>query len=260
MCVDKTFKGGYGRIFLTTTNMSDIQEYFLFLTKINIFDNKIELLIFLGIVLIISIILIILGVTYDRKKIKKLDPIFKSKGLIFGKLKPPYTFRNDIRIPSRKLWNKGILSFPIKSRLNRNLLIFKWQSGGSSYLDYLNYSWVFSYRIEGRSLPVFILKPKKLFLDNEKTAVHIDKSFDEKYLFVSTGKYDEEDEKKIKNIFKDINLQTIIFSNLPICIECNGVEIFYYRENDKSKLEIVPQILDDITELHNKIKEIKRDI
>ena len=130
MCVDKTFKRGYGRIFLTTTNMSDIQEYFLFLTKINIFDNKIELLIFLGIVLIISIILIILGVTYDRKKIKKLDPIFKSKGLIFGKLKPPYTFRNDIRIPSRKLWNKGILSFPIKSRLNRNLLIFKWQSGG----------------------------------------------------------------------------------------------------------------------------------
>ena len=79
-------------------------------------------------------------------------------------------------------------------------------------------------------------------------------------LFVSTGKYDEEDEKKIKNIFKDINLQTIIFSNLPICIECNGVEIFYYRENDKSSLEIVPQILDDITELHNKIKEIKRDI
>ena len=89
MCVDKTFKGGYGRIFLTITNMSDIQEYFLFLTKINIFDNKIELLIFLGIVLTISIILIILGVTYDRKKIKKLDPIFKSKGLIFGKLKPP---------------------------------------------------------------------------------------------------------------------------------------------------------------------------
>ena len=88
--------------------MSDIQEYFLFLTKINISDNPTELFIFLGIVLII------LGVNYDRKKIKKLDPIFKSKGLIIEKLKPPYTFRNDIRIPSRKLWNKGILSFPIK--------------------------------------------------------------------------------------------------------------------------------------------------
>ena len=116
MCIHKTILRSYGRIFLTKTNMSDIQEYFLFLTKINISDNPIEILIFLGIVLIISIILIILGANYDRKKIKKLDPIFKSKGLIIEKLKPPYTFRNDIRIPSRKLWNKGILSFPIKSK------------------------------------------------------------------------------------------------------------------------------------------------
>ena len=214
----------------------------------------------LGLLFLICIVIFSFAILHDRKELKKINKIFKSKGLVIEKLKPPYTFRNDIRIPSRKLWNKGILSFPIKSRLNRNLLIFKWHSGGSSYLDYLNYSWVFSYRMKGRSLPVFILKPKKLLLDNEKTAVHIDKSFDEKYLFVSTGKYDEEDEKKIKNIFKDINLQTVIFSNLPICIECNGVEIFYYRENDKSKLEIVPQILDDITELHNVIKEIKRDI
>ena len=232
--------------------MSDIQEYFL--TKINISYNPIELLMFSGIVLIITMILIIPFIIFGRKSIKKLDPNFKSKGLIIEKLKPPYTFRNDIRIPSRELWNKGILSFPIKSKLNRNLLIFRWHSGGSYILEALNYSWVFSYRMKDRSLPVFILKPKNVFLNFIKTAIDIDVSFDEKYLLEIPDKCDEV-QKKIIDIFKNINLQTIILSNYPISIECNGVEIFYYKENDKSKLEKVPQILDDITELHNKIKD-----
>ena len=181
----------------------------------------------------------------------------KSKGLIIEKLRPPYTIKYDINIPSRKLFkNKGFLAFPIKSELDKDLLIFKWQSGGlnSSPQDY---SWVFSYKIQETSLPVFILKPKKFFLNLKQTAIQVNKSFDEKYLFESPHKYEEGDEKKIKEIFKNTDLQTIILSYYPICIECNGTEIFYYRKNDSSKLESVPEILIGINELHNKVKEIK---
>ena len=64
----------------------------------------------------------------------------------------------------------------------------------------------------------------------------------------------------IINIFRNIDLQTIILSYNPISIECNGVEVFYYRKDDNSKLELVPEILDEISEIHNKLIEIKNII
>lgn len=211
----------------------------------------------IGLLLLVAVVLVFFGILHDRKILQKINKTFKSKGLIIEKLRPPYTIKYDINIPSRKLFkNKGFLAFPIKSELDKDLLIFKWQSGGlnSSPQDY---SWVFSYKIQETSLPVFILKPKKFFLNLKQTAIQINKSFDEKYLFESPYKYEEGDEKKIKEIFKNTDLQNIILSYYPICIECNGTEIFYYRKNDSSKLELVPEILIGINELHDKVKEIK---
>ena len=211
----------------------------------------------IGLLFLICIVLILFGILYDRKELKKIDKIFKSKGLVIEKLKPPYTFKNNIHIPSRKSLNKGTLAFPIKSELNESLLIFKWAIGRKP--TRVDHTWVFSYKIQDKSLPPFILKPKNFFLNLKKT-IHIKESFDEKYLLEIPGKCDEDGEKKIIDIFKNINLQTMILSNYPISIEYNGVEVFYYRKDDNSKLELVPEILGYISELHNKMLEIKEVI
>ena len=211
----------------------------------------------IGLLFLICIVLILFGHLHDRLELKKIDKIFKSKGLVIEKLKPPYTFKNNIHIPSRKSLNNGTLAFPIKSELDESLLIFKWAIGRKP--TRVDHTWVFSYKIQDKSLPPFILKPKNFFLNLKKT-IHIKESFDEKYLLEIPGKCDEDDEKKIIDIFKNINLQNFILSNYPISIECNGVEVFYYRKDDNSKLDLVPEILDDISEVHNKMLEINRVI
>ena len=212
----------------------------------------------IGLLFLICIVLILFGILYDRKELKKIDKIFKSKGLVIEKLKPPYTFKNNIHIPSRKSLNKGTLAFPIKSELNESLLIFKWAIGRKP--TRVDHTWVFSYKIQDKPLPLFTLSPKNSFLNFKKTAIHVNESFDEKYLLEIPSKCDKDDQKKIIDIFKNIDLQTIILSYNPISIECNGVEVFYYRKDDNSKLELVPEILDEISEIHNKLIEIKKTI
>ena len=212
----------------------------------------------LGLLLLICIVLIPFGILHDRKELKKINKIFKSKGLVIEKLKPPYTFKNKIHIPSRKVLNKGTLAFPIKSESNKSLLIFKWSIGREPGI--VEHTWVFSYKIQDKPLPLFTLNPKKFFLNFKKTAIHVSESFDEKYLLEIPSKCDKDDQKKIIDIFKNIDLQTIILSYNPISIECNGVEVFYYRKDDNSKLELVPEILDEISEIHNKLIEIKKTI
>ena len=212
----------------------------------------------LGLLLLICVVLILFAILYDRKELKKINKIFKSKGLVIEKLKPPYTFKNKIHIPSRKFLNKGTLAFPIKSESNKSLLIFKWAIGREPGI--VDHTWVFSYKIQDKPLPLFTLNPKNFFLNFKKTAIHINESFDEKYLLEIPSKCDKDDQKKIIDIFKNIDLQTIIFSYNPISIECNGVEVFYYRKDDNSKLELVPEILDEISEIHNKLIEIKKTI
>mgnify|MGYP000306331714 CR=1 FL=1 len=212
----------------------------------------------LGLLLLICIVLIPFAILHDRKELKKINKIFKSKGLVIEKLKPPYTFKNKIHIPSRKFLNKGTLAFPIKSESNKSLLIFKWSIGREPGI--VDHTWVFSYKIQDKPLPLFTLNPKNFFLNFKKSAIHVNESFDEKYLLEIPGKCDEDDEKKIIDIFKNINLQNFILSNYPISIECNGVEVFYYRKDDNSELDLVPEILDDISELHNKMIEINRVI
>mgnify|MGYP001440449783 FL=1 len=209
----------------------------------------------LGLLLLICVVLILFAILYDRKELKKINKIFKSKGLVIEKLKPPYTFKNKIHIPSRKFLNKGTLAFPIKSESNKSLLIFKWTIGREHYIEN---TWVFSYKIQDKSLPLFTLNPKKFFLNFKKTAIHVSESFDEKYLLEIPSICDKDDQKKIIDIFRNIDLQTIILSYNPISIECNGVEVFYYRKDDNSKLELVPEILDEISEIHNKLIEIKK--
>ena len=212
----------------------------------------------LGLLLLICVVLILFAILYDRKELKKIHKIFKSKGLVIEKLKPPYTFKNKIHIPSRKVLNKGTLAFPIKSESNKSLLIFKWSIGREPGI--VDHTWVFSYKIQDKPLPLFTLKPKNFFLKFKKTAIHVNESFDEKYLLEIPSKCDKDDQKKIIDIFKNIDLQTIILSYNPISIECNGVEVFYYRKDDNSKLELVPEILDEISEIHNKLIEIKKTI
>ena len=211
----------------------------------------------LGLLFLICIVLISFAILHDRKELKKINKIFKSKGLIIEKLKPPYFFKNKIHIPSRKVLNKGTLAFPIKSESNKSLLIFKWSIGREHYIEN---TWVFSYKIQDKPLPLFTLKPKNFFLKFKKTAIHVNESFDEKYLLEIPSKCDKDDQKKIIDIFRNIDLQTIILSYNPISIECNGVEVFYYRKDDNSKLELVPEILDEISEIHNKLIEIKKTI
>ena len=213
----------------------------------------------LGIFLLICIVVLVFIILNDIKELKKMDKIFKSKGLVIEKLKPPYTFKNKIHIPSRKFLNRGTLAFPIKSVSNKNLLIFEWVIGGGPD-EKLSYTWVFSYKIQDKPLPLFTLNPKNFFLNFKKTAIHVNESFDEKYLLEIPSKCDKDDQKKIIDIFRNIDLQTIILSYYPISIECNGVEVFYYRKDDNSKLELVPEILDEISELHNKLIEIKKTI
>ena len=213
----------------------------------------------LGLLLLICVVLILFAILYDRKELKKINKIFKSKGLVIEKLKPPYTFKNKIHIPSRKFLNRGILSCPIKSESNKSLLIFKWAIGREREI-LPDHTWVFSYKIQDKPLPLFTLNPKNSFLNFKKTAIHVNESFDEKYLLEIPSKCDEDDQKKIIDIFKNIDLQTIILSHNPISIECNGVEVFYYRKDDNSKLELVPEILDEISEIHNKLIEIKKTI
>ena len=212
----------------------------------------------LGLLLLICIVLIPFAILHDRKELKKINKIFKSKGLVIEKLKPPYTFKNKIHIPSRKCLNKGILTSPIKSESNKSLLIFRWSIGREPGI--VDHTWVFSYKIQDKSLPLFTLKPKNFFLKFKKTAIHVSESFDEKYLIEIPSKCDKDDQKKIIDIFRNIDLQTIILSYNPISIECNGVEVFYYRKDDNSKLELVPEILDEISEIHNKLIEIKNII
>jgi len=212
----------------------------------------------LGLLLLICVVLILFAILYDRKELKKINKIFKSKGLVIEKLKPPYTFKNKIHIPSRKFLNKGTLAFPIKSESNKSLLIFKWVIGREHGI--IDHTWVFSYKIQDKPLPLFTLNPKKFFLNFKKTAIHVNESFDEKYLLEIPSKCDKDDQKKIIDIFRNIDLQTIILSYNPISIECNGVEVFYYRKDDNSKLELVPEILDEISEIHNKLIEIKKTI
>ena len=213
----------------------------------------------LGLLLLICAVLILFAILYDRKELKKINKIFKSKGLVIEKLKPPYTFKNKIHIPSRKFLNKGTLAFPIKSESNKSLLIFKWVIGRGEH-GIVDHTWVFSYKIQDKPLPLFTLNPKNFFLNFKKTAIHVNESFDEKYLLEIPSKCDKDDQKKIIDIFKNIDLQTIILSYNPISIECNGVEVFYYRKDDNSKLELVPEILDEISEIHNKLIEIKKTI
>ena len=212
----------------------------------------------LGLLLLICIVLIPFAILHDRKELKKINKIFKSKGLVIEKLKPPYTFKNKIHIPSRKGLNKGILTSPIKSESNKSLLIFRWSIGREAGI--VDHTWVFSYKIQDKSLPLFTLKPKNFFLKFKKTAIHVSESFDEKYLLEIPSKCDKDDQKKIIDIFRNIDLQTIILSYNPMSIECNGVEVFYYRKDDNSKLELVPEILDEISEIHNKLIEIKNII
>ena len=212
----------------------------------------------LGLLLLICVVLILFAILYDRKELKKINKIFKSKGLVIEKLKPPYTFKNKIHIPSRKFLNKGTLAFPIKSESNKSLLIFKWAIGREH--GKIDHTWVFSYKIQDKPLPLFTLNPKKFSLNFKKTATHLNESFDEKYLLEIPSKCDKDEQKKIIDIFKNIDLQTIILSYNPISIECNGVEVFYYRKDDNSKLELVPEILDEISEIHNKLIEIKKTI
>ncbi len=212
----------------------------------------------LGLLLLICIVLIPFAILHDRKELKKINKIFKSKGLIIEKVKPPYTFKNKIHIPSRKFLNKGTLAFPIKSESNKSLLIFKWSIGREPGI--VDHTWVFSYKIQDKPLPLFTLNPKNFFLNFKKTATHLNESFDEKYLLEIPSKCDKDEQKKIIDIFKNIDLQTIILSYNPISIECNGVEVFYYRKDDNSKLELVPEILDEISEIHNKLIEIKKTI
>ena len=213
----------------------------------------------LGLLLLICIVLIPFAILHDRKELKKINKIFKSKGLVIEKLKPPYTFKNKIHIPSRKFLNRGILSCPIKSESNKSLLIFKWAIGREHEI-LPDHTWVFSYKIQDKPLPLFTLNPKNSFLNFKKTAIHVNESFDEKYLLEIPSKCDKDDQKKIIDIFRNIDLQTIILSYNPISIECNGVEVFYYRKDDNSKLELVPEILDEISEIHNKLIEIKKTI
>ena len=154
----------------------------------------------LGLLLLICVVLILFGILYDRKELKKINKIFKSKGLVIEKLKPPYTFKNNIHIPSRKFLNKGTLGFPIKSESNKSLLIFKWVIGREH--EKIDHTWVFSYKIQDKPLPLFTLNPKKFFLNFKKTATHLSESFDEKYLLEIPSKCDKDEQKKI---FHEIN-------------------------------------------------------